>query len=64
MVWVIFLVVAIIISACAAAYHLGKNDGIEIAFGEMERIMETVALLMEEEQQEKEKFENIFEEFK
>lgn len=64
MVWVIILAIAIIISACAVAYHLGKNDGIEIAFGEMERIMETVALLMEEEQQEKEKFENIFEEFK
>lgn len=62
--WVIISAIAIIISACAVAYHLGKNDGIEIAFGEMERIMETVALLMEEEQQEKEKFENIFEEFK
>ena len=67
MIWIIISAVAIVISACAVAYHLGKNDGIEIAFGEMERIMETVVALMEEEQQEqqeKEKFENIFEEFK
>ena len=62
--WAIILAIAIVITASAVAYNFGKNDGIEIAFGEMERVMETVALLMEEEQQEKEKFENIFEEFK
>ena len=64
MVWVIILAIAIVITASAVAYNFGKNDGIEIAFGEMERIMETVVALMEEEQQEKENFENIFEEFK
>ena len=62
--WAIILAIAIIITASAVAYNFGKNDGIEIAFGEMERIMETVVALMEEEQQEKENFENIFEEFK
>ena len=62
--WAIILAIAIVITASAVAYNFGKNDGIEIAFGEMERIMETVVALMEEEQQEKEKFENIFEEFK
>ena len=64
MVWAIILAIAIVITASAVAYNFGKNDGIEIAFGEMERVMATVALLMEEEQQEKEKFENIFEDFK
>ena len=62
--WAIILAIAIVITASAVAYNFGKNDGIEIAFGEMERVIATVALLMEEEQQEKEKFENIFEEFK
>ena len=52
--WAIILAIAIIITASAVAYNFGKNDGIEIAFGEMERVMATVALLMEEEQQEKE----------
>lgn len=64
MVWAIILAIVIVISASAVAYHLGKNDGIEIVFGEMDRIMATIATLMEEEQQEKENFENIFEEFK
>ena len=62
--WAIILAIAIIITASAVAYNFGKNDGIEIAFGEMERIMATVVALMEEEQQEKENFENIFEELK
>ena len=64
MVWAIISAVAIVISACAVAYHLGKNDGIEIVFGEMDRIMATIVALMEEEQQEKENFENIFKDFK
>lgn len=64
MVWAIILAIVIVISASAVAYHLGKNDGIEIVFGEMDRIMATIVALMEEEQQEKENFENIFEEFK
>ena len=62
--WVIILAIVIVISASAVAYHLGKNDGIEIVFGEMDRIMATIVALMEEAQQEKENFENIFEEFK
>ena len=65
--WAIILAIAIVITASAVAYNFGKNDGIEIAFGEMERVMATVALLMEEEQQaqqEKENFENIFKDFK
>lgn len=62
--WAIILAIAIVITASAVAYNFGKNDGIEIAFGEMERIMETIAVLMEREEQEKENFENIFEEFK
>ena len=64
MVWAIILAIVIVISASAVAYHLGKNDGIEIVFGEMDRIMATIVALMEEEQQEKENFENIFEDFK
>ena len=64
MVVAIIFAMVILIASSAVAYHLGKNDGIEIAFGEMERVMETVAIIMKREQQEKENFENIFKDFK
>lgn len=63
MVWVIFLVIAIVISGVALAYNLGKRDGAEEAYEHINMVMEVFAEMIQE-QQEKENFENIFEEFK
>lgn len=62
MVWVIFLVIAIVISGVALAYNLGKRDGTEEAYEHINMVMEVLAEMIQE-QQEKEKL-DIFEEFK
>ena len=62
MVWVIFLVVAIVISSVALAYNLGKRDGIEAAYEHVNIIMEVLAEIIQE-QPEKESL-DIFEDFK
>ena len=62
MVWVIFLVVAIVISGVALAYNLGKRDGIEESYERVNIIME-ILVEMIQGQSEKENL-DIFEEFK